>query len=324
MRYRTIRGTPFTVSALCLGSAQVGTTMSQSEAFRLFDQFVDAGGNFFDTARAYAIWIEGGEGVSEAILGRWLDHRPDRHNMVIATKGGHPPLSDMHHSRISPSELKYDLEASLTALGVDTISLYWLHRDDPHQPVSAILDLLEVFRAQGKILAYGCSNWSPLRMEQAKRYAESHGLPGFVANQPLWSLAQVNPQGLPDSTSQAMDALMYQWHQRTQLPVIPYTAQAHGFFSQWNDKGWEGVGANLKQAYGNATNALRFARLKEVSQATGVSISQLVLAWLMGQPDFLTIPIVWTSDSVRLIEILASADTALSPDVVQYLGGAGE
>lgn len=320
MQYRVIPGTPFSVSALCLGTAQVGTAVEPAAAFRLFDQFVEAGGNFFDTARAYAIWVPGGEGISETLLGQWLAGRPDRHDLIVATKGGHPPLAAMHQSRLSSDALQSDLEASLRALRLETIPLYWLHRDDPQQPVSAIIDRMEGFRAQGKIQSYGCSNWGVARIAEAQRYAEAHGIVGFVANQPLWSLAQMNPEGLPDATSHAMDAAMYQWHQGTHLPVMPYTAQAQGFFSRWEAQGWEGVGSHLQQAYGNATNALRFARLQEVSHTTGAPISHLVVAWLLGQPEFVTVPIVWTSHPSRLTELLASADLRLSPDVVSYLG----
>jgi aryl-alcohol dehydrogenase-like predicted oxidoreductase len=320
MRYHPIPHTSYQVSAICLGTGPVGTAVAENEAFRLFDQFVDAGGNFFDTARAYAIWVPDGEGISETILGRWLKTRPDRNRILVATKGGHPPLDNMQAARLTEADLRHDLEASLRALQVEAIPIYWLHRDDPHQSVATILDTLERFRAQGLIHSYGCSNWRTDRMRAAETYARRHNLPGFIANQPLWSFAAPNPEAIPDSTSYAMDHAMYRWHQSSGLPVIPYTSQAHGFYSRWAAEGWEGLPASLRTAYGNDVNASRFERLRLASQASGLSIGALALAWLMAEPSFPTIPIIWTHNSTRLSEILSVADQVLPFDLEDALG----
>jgi aryl-alcohol dehydrogenase-like predicted oxidoreductase len=177
-----------------------------------------------------------------------------------------------------------------------------------------------MFRSEGLIQAFGCSNWSTARMMEARADALSRQLPGFVANQPLWSFATPNAEAIPDSTSYAMDDAMYRWHQVCGLPVIPYTAQAQGFYSRWAEDGWEGLPARLRAAYGNDVNASRFERIRQASQATGLSVAALALAWLMAEPDFPTIPIVWTHNPTRLSDILRAADQALPIDVLQSLG----
>lgn len=175
MRYRTIPNTDLTVSAVCLGSSHMGTAVSRDQAFRLRDHFVDHGGTFIDTARAYAIWEPGGEGASETTIGEWLASRPHRDRVIVATKGGHPAWTDLHSPRLSRQDVTDDCEQSLSALGLDTIPLYWLHRDDPTRPVEDIIATLEWLRERGKIRYYGFSNWSTARMKVALRYTTVPG-----------------------------------------------------------------------------------------------------------------------------------------------------
>jgi aryl-alcohol dehydrogenase-like predicted oxidoreductase len=297
----------------------MGTAVSRDQAFRLLDHFVDHGGTFIDTARAYAIWEPRGEGASETTIGEWLASRPHRDRVIVATKGGHPAWTDLHSPRLSRQDVTDDCEQSLSALGLDTIPLYWLHRDDPTRPVEDIIATLEWLRERGKIRYYGFSNWSTARMKVALRYQQSQGLTGFVANQPMWSYAEVNPEGVSDDTSYRMDEPMRQFHRATKLPAIPYTAQAKGFFTKWAEQGWENLTPSLRMAYDNETNHHRFNKITAFAQESGQSISALSLAWLISQTDFLTIPIVWTSQSERLAEILAAADLELTPDRVRAL-----
>ncbi|OCT12575.1 hypothetical protein A8709_32690 [Paenibacillus pectinilyticus] len=319
MHYRNLPKTELRVSALCLGTALIGTAVSEKDSFRILDQFVDSGGNFIDTARAYAIWEPGGEGVSEQIIGKWLADRGYRDTIVVATKGAHPAWSAIETPRLSRKEITQDCERSLLALGLGTIPIYWLHRDDPSRPLSDIFETLEFLRLSDKIRYYGFSNWSTKRMREALTYAKENNLTGFIANQPMWSFAKVNPEGIPDSTSYSMDEDMYSFHCESKLTVIPYTAQAKGFFSKWEQFGLEALHSSLHTAYENDTNQARFEKLKRLSQETGHSITTLSLSWLTSQPDFVTIPIVWSSQLSQLSEVLKAGQLVLDPHVVRSL-----
>lgn len=319
MRYRQLPNTNLRVSALCLGTALVGTAANEKDAFRILDQFVDGGGNFIDTARAYAIWVPCGEGVSETLIGKWLSERGYPESIVVATKGAHPAFSAIETPRLSRAEITQDCEHSLQALGLDAIPLYWLHRDDPSRSLSDIFETMELLRKAGKIRYYGFSNWSTKRMQEALSYAELHRITGFVANQPMWSFAEINPAGIPDSTSYAMDEEMIHFHRKSRLPVIPYTAQAKGFFSKWARDGLVNLNPSLRAAYENDANRARFDKVIRMSQETGHSITTLALAWLASQPDFMTIPIVWSSESSQLAEALKAGELVLDPETIRSL-----
>ncbi|RYG73769.1 aldo/keto reductase, partial [bacterium] len=228
MQHLTLPKTNLNVSNLCLGTADFGAGIDEKTSFALLDQFVAAGGNFLDTAAIYADWTPAGKGSSEKLLGKWLKERDGE--VVIATKGAHPEIATMDVSRMAQPQVQADLEHSLENLGVEAIDLYYLHRDDTNIPVAQILEMLEGFVTAGKIRHYGCSNWSVTRLQEAIDIAAAKGITGFVASQPMWSLAEIDlKQG--DSTLVAIDEAYRAWHAKTGFPAIPYSSQANGYFN---------------------------------------------------------------------------------------------
>ena len=179
-----IPNTSLAVFPICLGAASLGTESNRSDAFALLDAYTAAGGNFIDTARVYSDWIPGERQRSEKIIGEWISTRNNRTHIVLATKGAHP---DLTHPipRVTPADIDADLTESLRHLRTEYIDLYWLHRDDPIQPVGPILDTLERHRRAGRIRAYGCSNWSAARITAAAQYATAAGIAGTVGRTAL-------------------------------------------------------------------------------------------------------------------------------------------
>ncbi|MEP7294163.1 MAG: aldo/keto reductase, partial [Chloroflexota bacterium] len=232
MRRVQIPATDLSVSPICLGTSGFGASIPEPQAFELLDAFVAQGGNFIDTALIYSDWLPVPKSITEKTLGTWLRQRGSRAQLVIATKGAHPELATMHIPRLSPAEIISDLNKSLANLQIDTIDLYWLHRDDPQIPVSEIIDSLHQQVEAGKIRCFGCSNWQVDRIAEAQEYAARRGFQGFVANQPMWSLAEPNLDALPDKTLVALDSEGNAFHRRTKLAAVPYTSQAHGFFTK--------------------------------------------------------------------------------------------
>lgn len=312
MQSRQIPGTDLTVSAICLGAGAFGSAVDQATAFQFLDHFFDAGGTFIDTARAYAIWDKAGAGASESVIGAWLRERRLAAHVVVSTKGGHPEWATLDTPRMTRRDLINDCEASLRALGLETISMYWLHRDDPSQPVESLLETLETLVQHGKIRYYGCSNWHSQRIREAQMAASKNGWRGFVANQPMWSLASFNTETMVDKTLVWMDSDLIQFHRQTKLAVIPYTAQARGVFSKVALSGWEGLSPDVRRDYDNPRNRETFSRLQQLAHEKAVSVTALALAWLIDNPDFVTIPIVSARSLNQWREILSSTNVRLT------------
>lgn len=317
MQQRLLPNTDLTVSEICLGAVNFGLPLSQAESFALMDAFVEAGGNFIDTARVYADWLPGGANISETTVGAWHKARGNRDQVVIATKGAHPRLNTMHIPRMSPADIQADLEASLNYLQTDVIDLYWLHRDDVSRPVGEILETLNIHIQAGKIRYIGCSNWTVPRIREAQAYATEHQIPGFVANQPLWSLAESIRANIGDQTLVVADVEDIAFHQATQLPMMPYTAQGRGFFQKLAAGT---VSEKDRKQYDHPINRTRAGRIHELCQRHQVNISAIVLSYLMSQP-FPVIPLISASNLAQLGDSIQYAGLRLSPDELVYLQG---
>lgn len=306
------------VSQTCLGASSFGAPLSQAESFRIMDAFVDHGGNFIDSARIYAAWLPGGANASETTIGAWMQQRGNRDRVIVGTKGGHPNLATMNQQRLTPTDIRHDIEMSLKCLQTDVIDVYWLHRDDPNQPVSSILEMMDVHLREGSIRAVGCSNWTVDRIRAASAYTAEQRKNDFVANQFMWSLAEPNREAFPDKTMLIASERDLAYHRETQLPAIPYTAQARGFFSKLAT----GQAAKLA-AYDNPINRVRLARIQTLSQRYQVSISAIVLSYLTSQP-FPVVPIISASTPEQLHDSLSSTDLVLPPEDLTYLEASGQ
>lgn len=313
MRYQIIPNTDLNVSAICLGLANIGVKNTEDEGMALLDAFLEAGGNFIDTARVYSNWVPGELNRSERIIGDWLTARGVREQVVVATKGGHFDLAD-RIPRLSREEMEIDLRGSLEKLQTDVIDLYYLHRDDSSRPVGELLDVLHGFQQAGHIRHYACSNWTPVRMQAARDYARAQGYTGFVANQMRWSLAGFHGKPPGDETMCSMDRETYDFHVKTGLAAIPYNSQAGGFFSKLDvdPKSVEKSGAYSEG------NLKLYDYLKQVADDLNVAISQVVLAYFWKQP-FVSIPIVGCRNQAQLQDSLVAVDCDLSDDMIKHI-----
>ncbi|GAP07793.1 predicted oxidoreductase related to aryl-alcohol dehydrogenases [Anaerolinea thermolimosa] len=318
MLYTTLPGTDLHVSSLCLGTADFGSTIDESTAFRMLDSFLDSGGNFIDTAKIYADWLPGERSISEKTIGRWLRQSSKRHRIILATKGAHPHLETMLTPRLSRAEILSDLDASLRHLGVEVIDLYWLHRDDPNRPVAEILETLNEAVRQGKIRAFGCSNWRVERIRAALETALAHRLVPFIADQMFWNLALVDPRTMGDSTLVAMDEPLRRYHNETGLAAIPYSSQANGFFNKMARGQVDALNPLHRQMYLHAENLARFQRADQLCRETGLSITQVVLGYLLSQP-FPTVPIIGPRTLEQLADSLSAAEIRLTPEQIRTL-----
>ncbi|MBO9604661.1 MAG: aldo/keto reductase [Paenibacillaceae bacterium] len=318
MQTSLIPGTPLRPSVICLGAGGFGSNIAEADAFRLMDQFADGGGNFLNTANVYGDWVPGTKSLSEKAIGRWLRSRGNRDRTIVATKGAHPDLAAMHIPRVTRRDIVHDLEQSLAHLQTDYIDLYWLHRDDPNQPVEAIMDTLHEQIERGTIRAIGCSNWTLTRMEEANRYAASRGLMPFAASQKMWSLARPNEDNRSDPTMLVMRDEDVLYHRRTGIAAIPYSSQANGFFSGRYGRDVVPAKASVGSLYYNEDNFARLERTAVIAKRLSVAQTEVALGYLLSQP-FPVFPIIGSRTPLQLEESMRAGDLRLEPAVVRYL-----
>jgi len=305
------------VSAIALGSVSFGTGMPEEVAFEVMDAYCALGGNVIDTARVYGDFNRGIQGTSEKTIGRWIAARKAREKVVVSTKGAHPPWDDMNRARLDRASIEADLGESLEALGIEAVDLYFLHRDDANRPVGDILETLNGVVESGRAKLVGASNWTAARIEEANAYAAAHGLRGFSVNQPQWSLAFQHR--VADKTLVQMDRGMYEMHRRSKLACMPYSSQAKGFFIKLFEGGEEGLSDALKGRFLSPDNLARYEAALKVSGETGLSIGAVALAFLTGQSDFLTLPIVGVSRLAQVEPLREAAGARISPDQLSAL-----
>lgn len=279
------------LSRLALGT--LGFSLrTRDRDYALFDAWLEAGGTVIDTAHVYE------DGDAERVLGRWLADRPGaRERIVLVTKGAHP---DGDRRRVTPDDIAADLRDSMERLG-GPVDLYLLHRDDPDVEVGEIVDALDAHRRAGEIRAFGVSNWTLPRIEEANAYAAERGVAGIACNSPHLSLAVQNEPPWPGCLS-ATDAESRAWHARTGLPLLAWSAQGGGFFA----------GAPSR-VYDNAANRERRARAEQLGDANAVA-----LAWVLAQP-FPTVAIIGPHSLEHLHASLEALAVELSADEIRWL-----
>lgn len=320
---KPIPDTDLAVSQLILGSAQFGLKQTEADAHALLDQFVGLGGNMIDTARIYSDWVPGEVGRSERIIGDWLrSRRPAGKAVLIATKGAHYHFTDAARSRVTREATSADLDLSLQTLGVETIDLYWLHRDNPEVPVEEIVDFMHEFVAEGKIRCVGASNWTVERLTAANAYAASQGRPGFVASQVLYNLGSWHLRPLPDPTLVAMDRPTYAHHCQSGFPVFAYSSQATGFFSKVIERG-AGLEDLAEDFHATPANLRLAPTVAKLAQEKQCSINAIVLAYLLHQP-LSVFPVIGADRAEQLDDSMSALNVSLATAELQMLeDGAG-
>jgi aryl-alcohol dehydrogenase-like predicted oxidoreductase len=181
MDYRFLGKTGLKVSELCLGAMTFGWTTEEEDSRRIMDRFVEAGGNFIDTADVYS------GGKSEEIVGRWLKTKP-RDQMVVATKVRFPTGQGPNDVGLSRSHILAGVEASLRRLGTDYIDLYQVHAWDSLTPLEETLSTLDSLVKSGKVRYLGASNFTGWHLQKAVETSRRMGWERFVCLQPLYNL----------------------------------------------------------------------------------------------------------------------------------------
>ena len=294
------------VAPLALGGNVFGWTADEPTSFDILGAFVDAGGNMVDSADVYSAWVPGNKGgESETVIGNWLRRDPaKRDKVVIATKVG-------FFEGLAPEKIAAACDASLQRLGIDTIDLYYHHKDDPNVPLADSLGAMDALVKAGKIRSIGLSQYSPERLDEAVRTAEANGLMKPCALQTWYNL--VEREKLEGALSET--ALAHG------LGIIPFYGLANGFLTgkyrskEDLDKSPRGL-RNVEYLEGRGMRVLE--ALDRIAAETGAALASITLAWTIAQPG-ITAALASATSVDQLKELTAAMSLALTPDQIALL-----
>ena len=325
---RRIGNSDLEIAPLALGGNVFGWTADEATSFALLDRFVDAGGTMIDSADVYSAWAPGNSGgESETVIGRWLKRDPGKRDKVmIATKvgflDGHieaksydgKVTSGEYVASLHPDVIARGAEASLQRLGIDTIDLYYQHRDNPDVPLADSLGAFEALRRAGKIRATGLSNFEPERVEEALAVAEGGGFAPAVAVQGWYNLVErAKYEGALQDVVTARG-----------LSFFSFYSLANGFlagkYRSQDDLGKSPRGLrNVAYLEGRGPKVL--AALDAVAAETGAALASIALAWTMAQPG-IAAPIASATSLEQLEALIAALTLELTPGQMEMLSEA--
>ncbi len=277
----------------------------------MLDAYVEAGGNFIDTADSYLASAPGNEGgESETIIGRWMAARGNRDQLVIATKVG----LLRGHEGLGARNVRLCAEESLRRLQTDRIDLFYAHRDDESTPLAETLGAFDALTRDGEVRHVAASNYSASRLSEALSVASRRGLARFVALQPHYNLVE---RAYEDELADvcALEG----------LACVPYYGLAHGFLTGKYRAGGPSVHSARAQAAGRYLSderaLARLAAVEEVAAARGAPPAAVALAWLAAQPT-VAAPIASARTPEQLAELLLMVGLELRQDELQRLSDA--
>lgn len=304
MQYRYLGKTGLKVSEFCLGAMTFAREADDAASFAILDQFVEAGGNFIDTANVY------GRGASEEVVGRWLEGKP-RDDYVIATKVRFPMSDRPNDVGLSRKHIRASVAASLKRLRTDYLDLYQVHAWDPITPLEETLSTLNDLVREGVVRYIGASNHTGHQLQKAIDTSRRLGWEPYTCLQPQYSL-------LCRSTEWEMIPVC----ETEGLGVIPWSPLKGGWLSgkfrrgmtappegtriasqQGGSENWK---ANNNDHTWNVVDALR-----AVAEETGKSAAQVALRWLLQKPG-VTAPIVGARSVEQLTDNIGAADFTLA------------
>ena len=269
---RKIGDSGIEVAPLALGGNVFGWTADEKTSFDVLDAFVDAGGTMIDTADVYSAWVEGHQGgESETVIGRWLKRDPSkRDKVVIATKVG-------FMAGLAPETIAPACEASLRRLGIETIDLYYHHKDDPDVPLADSLGATDALVKAGKVRALGLSQYSAERVEEAMQTVRENGLTRPCALQTWYNLVE----------REKLEGPLRDVALANGLGIIPFYGLANGFltgkYRTREDLGKSTRGGRA-EGYLEGKGMRILAALDRLHAETGAPLAAIALAWTNVQP----------------------------------------
>ena len=319
MKYKLLGRSGLRVSELCLGCGTFGTNWgpiwgsNQDESRKVFNAFVEAGGNFIDTSNFYQ------KSQSEEYLGEFI--HPKRDRLVIGSKyslfDGFADTNDPNASGNHRKNLFRSVEGSLKRLKTDYIDLLWVHIQDHTTPIEEMMRAMDDLVRQGKILYIGVSNFPAWWIARANTMADFHGWSPLIATQVEWSLVErsCEPEFLP--MAHELD-----------LGLVCWSSLAGGMVTgKYNRNGSaadkpyrlaDQIGKKVIWSDANQRNLAIMDKVIKIADEIGKPPVQIALRWLM-QQKVVTIPIFSAHTVEQAKENLGACDFTLSDEEMRRI-----
>ncbi|MEH2245836.1 aldo/keto reductase [Nostoc sp.] len=312
--FHTLGRSGLIVSPLALGTMTFGTPRwgaPDEVSESIFHTYVEAGGNFIDTADVYA------KGRSEELIGSYIADRSLRDQLVLATKftfhSGE--LGNPNAGGNGRKNMYRAIERSLRRLRTDYIDLYWMHAWDLVTPVEEVLQSLGDLVRAGKIRYFGFSDVPAWYTAKAAALATAHSIPAPIALQLEYSLTErsIEREHLPAARDCG-------------LGICPWSPLAGGFLAGKYQREGEGATGQGRLSGSNPFGNQKFTdrnwrvldTLRTVAAQVERPLAQVALAWVSAQSG-ITSPILGASKLEQLHDNLDSLDIRLTPEQFQML-----
>ena len=307
MEYVKLGNTDIEVSKLCVGCMSFGVpsedfhlwTLGYEDSSAMVKKALDLGINFFDTANVYS------HGTSEEFLGRAIKEHTTRDKVVIATK------VYFNEGKLSKQGIITSVDESLKRLGTDYIDLYIIHRFDYDTPIEETMETLDSLVKTGKVRALGASAMYGYQFHNMQLCADQNGWTKFVSMQNHYNL-------------------LYREDEREMIPICrqygvsltPYSPLAAGRLSrrEWKNDSMRSTTDKTAVSKYDSTEAqdrLITARVSEIAEKHGVSMSQIAVAWLWAKG--VTSPLIGATKPKYFDDIANAFNVHLTDEDISYL-----
>ncbi len=313
MEMRQFGSTGMRVTETCLGAMTFGRETPEDESRQILDRYLDAGGNFIDTANVY------NRGASEEILGRALGAR--RADIVLATKCRMPMGGGPNEQGASRRVIREQVEASLRRLQTDWIDLYQIHCWDRNTPLEETLSTLNDLVREGKVRYLGASNYTGWQLATALGLAREHGWEPYVSIQPQYSLV-----------TRDIERELIPLAEYAGLAVLPWSPLGGGLLSGKYRPG-EAPAADTRAADTTPSAVLMRLRIEDERNFTvaqtvadlaaglGKTMAQVALNWVLHRPG-VTAPILGARTVAQIEDNLGAIGWRLDAESLAALDDA--
>ena len=296
-----ITGLDREVSQLIIGCDNRNTV---AEGAIVWDAWMEAGGSAFDTGFVY------GGGTHEKVLGQWIAARGVARDVTVIVKGAHSPYC-------VPDAIGVQLDISLERLGLDHAPVYIMHRDNPAVPVGEFVTALNRLKWQGRIGAFGGSNWTPERLAEANAWAVAHDMtPMTIMNNNLSLAVMEKPVWAGCITANTPQTLGFL--RQGGLTHISWSSQARGYFLPQALRDRLPEDTRPETCFGSESNAERRRRAEKLAAERGVSAHNIATAWVLGQ-SFPSFALIGPRSPGEIASTLPGAALRLTADEVAWL-----
>jgi aryl-alcohol dehydrogenase-like predicted oxidoreductase len=283
-----------------------GPQTSEADSFRIMDQALEQGINFFDTANVYG--GKTGEGITEQIVGRWFAQGGGRREKVVLATKVYGNMGEWpNFSKLSAVNIRRACEESLRRLQTDHIDLYQMHHVDRDTPWEEIWQAMEQLVREGKVVYVGSSNFAGWQIVRANEIAKSRHFLGLVSEQSLYNL---NARMIELEVLPACEAYG--------LGVIPWSPLGGGLLGGALKKVQEGRRSEERAQKTIEKNRDKLEAYESFCAELGEEPADVALAWLLSNP-VVTAPIIGPRSVEQLNGALRTLEVKITDEISKKL-----